>query len=52
MPADWATVGGALAFHSRQQSGIEGVALGAIPALAGAHALLHFRGGLFHDTNE
>ena len=48
MAADRAAVGGALAFHAGQQSGIKGVALGAIPALAGAHALFHFRRGFFH----
>ena len=50
MAADRAAIGGALALHAGQQSGIEGVALGAIPALARAHALFHFRRGFFHGA--
>ena len=46
--ADRAEVGLATALDTGQQRGVEGVGLGAIPALAGAHALPLFLRGLFH----
>ena len=48
MIADRAEVSLAAALDPGQQRGIEGIGLGAIPALAGAHALPFFLRGLLH----
>ena len=50
MPAERAKVGGALAFDSGEQCGVEGVALGAVPAFARAAELPLFLRGLFHGV--
>jgi hypothetical protein len=50
--ANRAEVGLAAALDASQQRSIEGVGLGAIPALAGAHALSLFLRGLFHGWSE
>lgn len=47
-PAKAAAVGGALALHAGDGRGVEGVALGAVTAFAGAHALTLVAGGLLH----
>ena len=46
--ADRTAVGLALAFDPGEHGRVERVALGAIPALAGTHPLLHFEGRFFH----
>jgi len=48
MTADWATIGGAAAFNADEEGGVERVALGAIPAFAGAAPAFLFRGRFFH----
>ena len=45
--ADRTAVGLALAFDPGEHGRVERVALGAIPALAGTHPLLHFEGRFF-----
>jgi hypothetical protein len=46
--ADWATIGGAAAFNTNEEGGVERVTLGAIPAFAGAAPAFLFGGRFFH----
>jgi hypothetical protein len=48
MTAELAAVGRSLAFDPRQQGGVEGVAMSAVPALAGAHAFPGVGRGFLH----
>jgi len=48
--ADRAEIGLAAPLDAGQQRSVESVGLGAVPALAGAHALPLFLGGFFHPS--
>ena len=50
MLADRAEIGLAAPLDAGQQRSVESVGLGAVPALAGAHALPLFLGGFFHPS--
>ena len=49
--AQRAAIGGPGPFHAGDESGVEGVALGAVAAFAGAHALSFVGCGFFHGPN-
>ena len=48
MTAERATVGLALALDAREKGGVQGVALRAVPPLAGAAVFSFVLGGFFH----
>ncbi len=50
--AQRAVIGLPLAFHAGQQCRIQGIALGAVPALAAAAVFSFFLRGLFHAGNR